>query len=69
LVALRNMYKATKAEKQHGRLIQKIQRQFRYCVNTPPRSGPIPAETAQTRPVVARNMPRWLSSVSFDGLS
>lgn len=50
-------YKSGKAAR---RLIQKTQRQLKYCVNTPPRSGPTPAEMAQTRPVVAKNMPRWL---------
>jgi hypothetical protein len=58
----------TKAAKQQGRLIQKTQRHERNSVNTPPRSGPSPAAKAQTRPVVAKNMPRWLSLVSENGL-
>ena len=56
----------TNAANEHGRLIQKAHRQDRYSEKTPPRRGPIPAEIAQTKPVVPRNILRCLKDLSTD---
>jgi len=56
--SLRVIHETTSAATPTGMLIQKHQRQSRWSVNRPPRSGPATAETPNNAPIGPMYLPR-----------
>ena len=66
----RKRRRSRKARPEKGRLTQKIHRQERSCVSTPPSTGPTPPAIAQMHSQSPRKRLRFLCYVSaFDHLS